>query len=235
MNNKTKSAAVAPGQFTIYHIEERRSERVIWLLEELGLLYTLAFKPGDLMGSLQLARTAHPMAMVPVFTDGDIAIVESGAILEYIMARYSDGQLSVPASSVDYPKYIQWLHFAEGSAASRIILDFLLRSALPEGAEPPFLVARNLGGARRVMSVAEDALSDSPYFGGAAFSAADIMMVLPMKLAFSWGLETSEFPHVAHWLETMQKRPAYQRAVAAGSPNGPLPSQPQINRKLLAK
>ncbi|MDB6060860.1 MAG: hypothetical protein JWM78_963 [Verrucomicrobiaceae bacterium] len=235
MNNKTNSATVAPGQFTIYHIEERRSERVIWLLEELGLPYTLSFKPGDLMGSIQLARDAHQMAMVPVFTDGDIAIVESGAILDYIMARYSNGQLSVPASSVDFPKYIQWLHFAEGSAASRIILDFLLRSALPEGTEPSFIVARNLGGARRVSTVAENALTDSPYFGGAAFSAADIMMVFPMKLAFSWGLEASEFPHIARWLEAVQKRPAYQRAVAAGSPNGPLPSQPQINRKLFAK
>jgi glutathione S-transferase len=234
MNNTSKSVAVAPGQFTIYHVEERRSERVIWLLEELGLPYTLCFKPGDLLGSVQLARAAHLMGMVPVFKDGDVAIVESGAILEYIMARYSDAQLSVPANSVDYPKYIQWLHFAEGSAASRIILDFLLRSALPEGAEPSFLVARNLGGARRVMACAEQALTNSTHFGGAAFTAADIMMVMPMKLAFNWGLETNDFPQVARWLATMQARPAYQRAVAAGSPNGPLPTVAAINRKLLA-
>jgi glutathione S-transferase len=225
---------VAKGQFTIYHIEERRSERVIWLLEELGLPYTLAFKPGDLMASLQLAREGHLMGMVPVFRDGDTVVVESGAILEYIIARYANGRFAVPAASTDYPKYIQWMHFAEGSAASRIILEFLLRSAIPEGVEPSFLVARNLDGTRRVMDVAEQALATSEYFAGATFTAADIMMVMPMKLARSWGVELSAYPHVARWLEKVQARPAYQRAVAAGSPNGPLPAVAMINRKLLA-
>jgi glutathione S-transferase len=234
MNQSTSRPTVADGQFTVYHIEERRSERVIWLLEELGLPYTIAFKPGDLMASLQIARQGHSMGMVPVFKDRDTVVIESGAILEYIIGRYGNGRFAVPASSPDYPRYLQWLHFAEGSAAARIIQEFLLRSVIPEGTEPSFLVARNLDGTKRVMQVIEQALANQTYFAGREFTAADIMMEMPLQLANRWGVNFEKYPNARRWHDTVRQRPAYKRAVAAGSPNGPLPEVAMINRKLLA-
>src|ERR1700761_8283501 len=95
---------------TIYHVEGARSERVVWLMEELGLPYKLEFTPGDPMSSMQTLRAQHPMGYAPTVRDGDVVLIESGAIFDYIMARYGDGRLSVAPDSPDFPYYIQWFH-----------------------------------------------------------------------------------------------------------------------------
>ena len=112
-------------ELIIYHAEGRRSERIVWLCEELGLPYTLKFKRGDLGGTLGDIRAVSPlMTVAPVVQIDGQVMVESGAILELILARYGDGRMAPPVESKDFPYYLQWLHFAEGSAASRVVIDY---------------------------------------------------------------------------------------------------------------
>ena len=96
----------------IHHIEGRRSERVAWLCEELGLPYQLRFVSGDVRGSLMALETAHVMRMAPILEDGPVKLVESGAILEYLLLRYGEGRLRPAADSPDMADYLQWVHYA---------------------------------------------------------------------------------------------------------------------------
>jgi glutathione S-transferase len=204
---------------TIYHVEARRSERVPWLMEELGLPYKLEFKPGDLMGSIQTIRAIHPLGTTPTMTDGDLIMVESAAMLEYIIARYGNGRFAVPASSPDFARYLQWLHFAEGSAAFRITIEYILKS-IPGAADVSPLAKNLLGRTEKVLQFAEGALTEKTYFGADTFTAADIMMHFPLKITRMWGYDIKSYPHVAGWLEAVEARPAYKKAMEISMPNG---------------
>jgi glutathione S-transferase len=203
----------------IYHIEGRRSERVVWLCEEIGLPYELKFKSNDVQGSIEMGRAINPlMPMFPnVIYDGEV-LVESGAILQLLNDRHGGGLAPSPASA-DYPKYLQWLHYAEGSAAARMVTEFLLKKAAT-GEQPP-LIASQMGRSAQVVAHVEDYLSTRPYFGGAEFSLADIMMHFPLSLApMLGGLDLSTYPHVSAWLSAMQARPAFLRMREVSLPNG---------------
>jgi glutathione S-transferase len=218
----------------IHHIEGRRSERVAWLCEELGLPYELRYVAGDVMGSLVALERAHPMRMAPVLEDGAVRMVESAAILEYILLRYGAGRLRPSNDSPEIADYLQWLHFAEGSGMFRGMIERMIFQLA--GENPPADVAFiYVGGSRRVLTFAEAALAKHPYFAGEAFSAADIMMHFPLRLAplamrrvtavtplfhdDRGGLE--EFPHVNAFLDRVAARPAFQRAMKATMPSGP--------------
>jgi glutathione S-transferase len=188
-------------------------------MEELGLPYELEFKPGDLMGSVQTIRAIHPLGTAPTMKDGDLLMVESAAMLEYIIARYGKGRFAVPVDSNDYPRYLQWLHFAEGSAAFRITIEYILKS-IPGAAESSPLARNLLGRTDKVLQFAEEALAQQPYFGGDTFTAADIMMHFPLKITRMWGYDIDSYPHVAAWLKTVETRPAYKRAMEISMPNG---------------
>ena len=119
-----KSGAQMPA-LTIYHIEGRRSERIVWLCEELGLPYKLEYKRGDVPGSMQTIREVSPlMPVAPTVRYGDQVIVESAGIIEMLLARHGGGRLRPAVDSPDYPYYLQWMHYAEGSFASRLIADY---------------------------------------------------------------------------------------------------------------
>src|SRR5690606_4620376 len=136
--------SAADSLITIYHVEGRRSERIVWYCEEAGLPYDLKFVPGDLRASLELAKTVNPLtAIFPTVVYGDDVLVESSAILQLLEERHGKGELAPAKDSAEYPKYLQWLHFAEGSAAPRFITEFLLKRAI-EG-EPPPVVKSQLG------------------------------------------------------------------------------------------
>jgi glutathione S-transferase len=218
----------------IHHIEGRRSERVAWLCEELGIPYELRFVSGDVMGSLVALEQAHVMRMAPVLEDGTVRLVESAAILEYILLRYGDGRLRPANDAPEIADYLQWLHFAEGSGMFRGMIERMIFELA--GEEPPPQIAFvYVGGSRRVLTFAEQALAKHPYFAGEAFTAADIMMHFPLRLAplamrrvtavtplfhdDRRGLE--EFPHVNAFLDRMAARPAFQRAMQRTLPNGP--------------
>lgn len=223
--SQSKSADPA---LTIYHIEGRRSERVVWLCEELGLPYKLEYKQGDIAGSMQTIRQVSPlMPVAPTVRYNDQVLVESGAVLELLLARHGKGKLIPAVDSPDYPYYLQWMHFAEGSFASRAIADY--RVALIKG-KPKHEDGRpRLVDSEAVLRFAEDFLSRNPYFGGKEFSAADIMMLFPVNFAGGLNIvKLDEFPNILAWRKKVEERPAYKRMVETARPKGLIGSPPAL-------
>lgn len=215
-----QTAAKISAPLTIYHLEGRRSERIVWLCEELGLPYKLEFKRGDLAGSMQSIREINPlMPVAPTVRYGDQIMVESGAIIELILARDGKGRLKPAVDSPDFPYYLQWMHFAEGSFASRAIADY--RVVMLQGRQQPAAGRPRLVDAEGVVKFAEDFLSKHPYFGGQEFSAADIMMVFPTNFAAGLNIvNIEEYPHIVAWRKKVESRPAYLRMLKAARPDG---------------
>lgn len=229
----------------IRHIEGRRSERVAWLLEELGIPYELDFIQGDVLGSLLALEKHHEMRMTPIVEDGDVTMVESSAILEYILARYGKGSSLRPAETdPNFPAYLEFLHFAEGTAMQKIIQDRMTqemeRQQKKAGTykEPPKIpgLAGSRTGAQRILHYCENVLATRPYFAGDTFTAADIMMHFPLKFGAPtaahakatiaqmiagdgdyWGA----FPRLKDFMDRMAERPAFQRAMKSTMPKGP--------------
>jgi glutathione S-transferase len=219
--NKSTTAPQAPS-LTIYHLEGRRSERIVWLCEELGLPYKLEFKRGDLAGSMQTIREINPlMPVAPTVRFGDQVMVESGAIIELILAREGKGRLAPAVNSPDYPYYLQWMHFAEGSFASRVIADY--RVALAQGASKPQAQPGRpkLVDSEAVLKFVDTFLGQHPYFGGESFSAADIMMLFPTGLAGVVNVvNLADYPNVVAWRAKVESRPAYKKMLSIARPDG---------------
>ena len=210
------SSAMPLPDVTIYHLEGRRSERIVWLMEELGLPYKLEFKRGDLAGSMALIKAINPIVpMAPTVKYGNQIIVESGGIIELILNRHAPGKLRPALDSPDYPYYLTWMHYAEGSLASREFSDYRAWRMQPPSARSPLVDSE------AVVQYADDYLAKHPWFGGAEFSAADIMMKFPLDVATSLNIvDAAEFPHVAAWKTKIEARPAYQRMLAKAQPDG---------------
>jgi glutathione S-transferase len=219
-----QQAAQTMPELKIYHLEGRRSERLVWLCEELGLPYTLEYKRGDLRGSMAQIRAISPlMPVAPTIQYGDQVVVESGAIIEMLLARHGAGRLQPATHSPDYPYYLQWMHYAEGSFASRVIADYRVEMIRPTTTPSPLVDAED------TVRFAEEFLSRHPYFGGAEFSAADIMMLFPLNFADSTKvIDISQFPNLAAWREKIQDRPAYKRMLAAARPDGLIGALPPL-------
>lgn len=214
-SGKPSTASPLP-PIVIYHLEGRRSERVVWLMEELGLPYRLEFKRGDLMGSMAMIRELSPIVpMAPTVKYGDQVLVESGAILELILDRHAAGRLQPKLTDADYPHHLMWMHFAEGSLASRLFSDYRAWTA-----QPPTERSR-LVDSEAVVAFAEAFLKDHAWFGGAAFSAADIMMHFPLRVATDLNLvDRAQFPKIAEWKARIEARPAYNQMLAKARPDG---------------
>jgi glutathione S-transferase len=213
----------------VHHLEDSRSQRILWLLEELGQPYEVrryARDPKSRLAPPELLAV-HPLGKSPVITDDGRVVAETGAIVEYLVDRYGNGRLR-PAQGTDAQlAYTYWLHFAEGSAMPPATMK-LVFDMLP--ARTPFLVrpiAAMIGKAvdaqylaptiARQMAIIEETLGKSPWFAGSAFSAADVMMSFPLEAAAARsGLKG--LPKIAAWLETIHARPAYQRALEQGGP-----------------
>ncbi|MBO9708249.1 MAG: glutathione S-transferase family protein [Caulobacter sp.] len=222
-NASAKPARPLP-PITIYHLEGRRSERIVWLMEELGFPYELKFKRGDLAGSMAMIREFSPVVpMAPTVKYGDQVLVESGAIIELILNRHAPGRLQPALDSRDYPNYLMWMHFAEGSLAARLFSDYRAWTA-----QPPKQRSR-LVDSEAVVQFAENFLGQHPWFGGAAFSAADIMMMFPLNAATGLNLvEEAQFPNVAAWKARIEARPAYQHMLAKARPDGMIGGLPRL-------
>ncbi|MEO9601091.1 glutathione S-transferase [Parasphingorhabdus sp.] len=220
-------AAMPMPDVTIYHLEGRRSERVVWLMEELGLPYELEYVRGNLAASMaKVHALGHEMPMVPTVVIGDQILVESGAIIETILNRYAPGKLGPARDSEYYPEYLMWMHYAEGSLSARLFSDYRAWRT-----NPPTVRSR-LVDSEAVVQFSENYLAKNPYFGGAEFSAADIMMLFPLNVATGLNLvETKKFPNIAAWKEKMQSRPAYQRMLAAARPDGMIGNLPPISQR----
>lgn len=223
---ESAAAATSTPTITIYHLEGRRSERIVWLLEELDMDYELVFERGDLRGSMANIRKVNPdVPMAPTVVIGDEVLVESGAIIEVILNRYAPGRLQPPIDSADYPKHLMWMHFAEGSLAARLFSDYRAWRT-----EPPTARSR-LVDSEATVQFAENHLARQPWFGGAEFSGADVMMMFPLNVATALNIvDEAQFPNVAEWKQRIEARPAYQRMLAKARPDGMIGNLPRLER-----
>ncbi len=217
---------------TLHHLENSRSQRVLWLLEELGVPYEVKRyrrDPKTMYAPPELARV-HPLGKSPVITEGDATVAESGAIVEYLLDEHDrEGRLRPPPGTPERRRYTYWLHFAEGSAMPpllmKLVFDQVRKAKVPFFIKPVVrgvadkvtqsFIAPNLARQFRFM---EDELATRPWFAGEAFSAADIQMSFPLEAAAARGGLGDDFPKLMDWLQRIHARPAYQRALQAGGP-----------------
>lgn len=214
---------------TVHHLNNSRSQRVLWLLEELGLPYQVKRYERDKQTMLAPPelKKIHPLGKSPVITDEGRTLAETGAIIEYILERYGNGRLIPPAGSDDHLRFIYWLHYAEGSAMTPLLLK-LIFTRMPANA--PGLMR---GVVRSITRQAEarladpaikmhldywnDELSKSEWFAGSSFTAADIMMSFPLEAAAARADARSR-PRVSAFLDKIHARPEYQAALKTGGP-----------------
>jgi glutathione S-transferase len=214
---------------TVHHLNNSRSQRVLWLLEELDLEYRIVRyqrDPKTLLAPAEL-RAVHPLGKSPVISDGDATIAESGAIIEYLIGRYGNDRLIPPVATPQRLRYTYWLHYAEGSAMSPLLLSLIFRR-MPKAPMPFFArpIVRSLS--ERVQSsyvdpqlklhfdYMESELAGSIWFAGDEFSAADIQMSFPIESGQARGLVGEARPKLAAFLGRIHARPAYQRALEQG-------------------
>lgn len=213
--------SVSQPDLTIYHLEGRRCERIVWLCEELGLPYELVFTQGDLRASMAAIRSLNPLFPVAptVRIDGEV-LIESGAILELLVDRYAPGRLKPSVASADYPSYLQWFHFAEATFAARTVTE-AISARIRHAAKLPKPEPTGLMAVTNVLGFVDDFLGRKRYFGGAEFSLADIMMLFPADLTEWWRVEDlTPFAHLERWRSEMKARPAYQQMLAVARPDG---------------
>lgn len=207
---------------TIHHLGISQSDRIIWLCEELGLPYDMKRYERDADTKLTppAYRDLHPGWTAPIITDGDVTLGESGAIIEYIIGKYGNSRLSVAPGSPDFANYLYWLHFANGSMMGAGILAFCLQCL---EIEPQNETVRGLRDRYdRGFRMAEQRLAVVPYFAGADFTAADIIMLFPlttMRLFVPRPLDDA--PNIRAYLQRIGARPAFQRAMAKAEPGMP--------------
>ena len=200
---------------TIHHLNKSRSTRVIWLLEELNMPYTLVNHQRDPLTRLapDSLKQVHPLAKAPIIVDNSITLCESGAIMEYILNQASDETLRPNIDSVEYYQYLEWLHFAEGSLSLPVISTLLMSMETRDGTKPlDGYIAKEI---HLDFSYIESILSKRSYFAGDCFSAADIMMTIILEIAESLGLLKNSAITKAY-LANIKQRPAYQKAASFG-------------------
>ena len=201
---------------TVHHLNESRSQRILWLLEELGTPYDIKFYQRD--ATTRLAppelKAVHPLGKSPVISDEHGTIIESGAIIDHLIRKHGGGRLQPASDTADYEAYNQWLHYAEGSA----MLPFMLKlycGMLGEGGAPlqPRIdseIANHLG-------YVEASLAGKEWLLGNMLSGADIQMSFVGEIAGRYGLHATH-PNVAAWVKRFQARDAYKRALERGGP-----------------
>jgi glutathione S-transferase len=213
----------------VHHLNNSRSQRVLWLLEELGLEYDIKRyqrDPATMLAPAEL-RAVHPLGKSPVITDGATVVAETGAIVEYITGHCAGGRLVPAAGSPERLRYTYWLHYAEGSAMPPLLLK-LVFDRIEKGPLPFFVRPIAQGIARKVKSTfiepqlklhldfMEAELARRDWFAGAEFSAADVMISFPLEAAAQRaGLDASR-PRLMDFLARIHARPAYQRALERG-------------------
>ncbi len=216
---------------TVHHLNNSRSQRVLWLLEELGVPYDIKHyqRNPETMRAPPELTAVHPLGRSPVVTDGAIVIAETGAVIEYLLETYGNGRLRPPAGSPEARRFTYWLHFAEGSEMTpllmRLVFDRLAASPMPFFVRP---VAKRITKKVRAsfidpqitahLDFIEAELRRSEWFAGDAFSAADIQMSFPVEVsAMRAGLGAGR-PKLKAFLDRVHARPAYVRALERGGP-----------------
>ncbi len=214
---------------TVHHLNNSRSQRVLWLLEELGVPYEIKKYERDPVSMLapESLRQVHPLGKSPVITDGGVTVAESGAIVEYLVERHGGGRLVPAAGTPERLRYSYWLHFAEGSAMPPLLLKLIFgriaNSKMPFFAKP---IARAIAAKvqgdfvdpnlARQLDFMEAELTRSEWFTGSDFSAADIQMSFPLEAAAQRAGLDARRPKLMAFLKKIHARPAYKKALERG-------------------
>jgi glutathione S-transferase len=215
----------------VHHLNNSRSQRVLWLLEELGLDYEVKRYQRDpkTMLAPPSLRAVHPLGKSPVITEGELTVAESGAIVEYLLDRHGRGRLRPPAGTPERLRHTYWLHYAEGSLMPVLLLA-LVFARLPRARMPFFIrpIVRGISSKVRASYVGpqmalhldflEGELGKSTWFAGEEFTGADIQMSFPVEAAMARGGLGASRPRLAAYLERIHARPAYRRALERGGP-----------------
>jgi glutathione S-transferase len=217
----------------VHHLNNSRSQRVLWLLEELGLPYEIKFYQRDrntLLAPPEL-RAVHPLGKSPVISDGELTLAESGAIVEYLIDTHGAGRLVPAAGTPARLRYRYWMHYAEGSMMPplllKLVFDQIGKAKMPFFAKP---VARAIADRARKgfiqpqinqhLTYLESQLGPEGWFAGAEFSGADIQMSFPLEAAAARGGLDGRRPRLLDFLARIHARPAYQRAIERGGEYG---------------
>ncbi len=213
----------------VHHLNNSRSQRVLWLLEEMGLEYDIKRYERDkktMLAPPEL-RKIHPLGKSPVLTDGDLTLAESGAIIEYLVERYGDGCFAPSRQLPAYLRYSYWLHYAEGSLMSplllKLVFDKIETSPMPFFVKP---IAKAISGKAKSsfimpqisthLDYLEAELGKAEWFVGNDFTAADVQLSFPIEAAAARGGLNASRPKLMDYLQRIHARPAYQRAIERG-------------------
>lgn len=214
---------------TVHHLDNSRSQRLLWLLEELEVPYDIQRykRDPDTMMAPESLRKIHPLGKSPVMTDGDLVVAESGAIIEYLTHTHGQGALRPEPGSQAWLDCTYWLHYAEGSLMPPLLLRLVFEKV--KTSPMPFLIkpvakgiadktnGRFIGPMINThLDFVENHLSNRTWFLGDQFSAADIQMSFPLEAALARGIIGSNRPHIAAWVKRAHARPAYQKALEKG-------------------
>ena len=216
---------------TLHHLEHSRSQRILWLLEELGVEYAIEKYSRDTETSLapKELEAVHPLGKSPVITDGDMTVAESGAIIEYLVAKYGDGRLVPPDDTPERMAYTYWLHYAEGTFAPLMLLSVVMMKI--ENAPVPFFIkpvtrrivqmvrSGYLGDTtKRNLDFMELSLDASTWFCGDELTAADMQMSFAVEAAAARANLGENYPNLAAFLDRIHALPAYRIALEKGGP-----------------
>ena len=198
----------------VHHLNDSRSQRILWLLEELALPYEIKRYQRD--ATTRLAppelQKVHPLGKSPVVTDGDRTITESGAIIDYIIRRHGGGRLQPSTESPAYDEYQQWMHYAEGSAMLPLMLN-LYAMRLADAAAP--LMPRIEAEIANHLSYIDGALNGRQFIVGDGLTGADIQLSFVGEVAGAFG-KRGKYPNLDAWIRRLHERPAYKRAIEKG-------------------
>jgi glutathione S-transferase len=214
---------------TVHHLNNSRSQRVLWLLEELGVAYEVKRYERDAKAMLAppALLAVHPLGKSPVIVDGAVTVAESGAIIEYLIARYGNGRLIPPVGTPERLRYTYWLHYAEGSAMPPLLLKLVFdRVAKGPAPWPVSTIARRIASTvqnsfigpqlKRHFDYMESELAARTWFAGDEFTAADVQMSFPVEVAVPRAGLNAARPHLMVFLERIHAREAYGRALERG-------------------
>jgi glutathione S-transferase len=199
---------------TLHHLNDSRSQRILWLLEELGTPYELVRYQRNAETRLappELAKI-HPLGKSPIIVDGDIRIAESGAIVDYVIRRYGKGAMMPAPGSAEFEAYNEWLHYAEGSAMLPLMLNLYV-SRLKEAGAP--LHPRIDSELANHLGYTDRALQGREFFVGRSLSGADIQMIFVAEMAKVFD-RLAPYGNLSGWLSRMHARPAFQRSIEKG-------------------
>lgn len=207
-------------KLTIHHLGKSQSERILWLCEELGVPYEMKRHDRDPVTNLSppALKALHPLGAAPVITEGDLVLAESGAIMEYIIAKHGGGRLALGPTHPDFTQYLYWFHFANSNLQPIMGRNMFMRR-LALAPDNPTLVA-TIGRLDRALDLVESRLGEADYLAGHEFTAADIMIVFTLTtMRIFLPLDLGPYPHIRAYLRRIGEREAYQRAMRKGDPD----------------